>query len=102
MLYIFFSTQPAKPAQRETTMSSRLTMGLAAASVLALAAAPFAATPSLARDRAVVTTEFSAQSEKEKKDQRFRQRVYSEINFSLIVKNAARKNTTKNFTISLG
>src|SRR5712691_8318558 len=75
MLYRFFSTQPAKPAQRETTMSSRLMMGIASAGVLALAAAPFAATPSLAQDRAAVTTEFSAQTEKEQKQQKQQEKV---------------------------
>jgi hypothetical protein len=56
-------------------MSSRLMMGIASAGVLALAAAPFAATPSLAQDRAAVTTEFSAQSEKEQKQQNQQQKV---------------------------
>ncbi len=39
---------------------------------------------------------------KPKKDHRFFQVEYEEINFSLVAKYPARKKITKNFTISLG
>ena len=58
-----------------------------------------ALSPSIRKSNMEVTIETSA---REKNDQRFTHLVYSDMNFSFVAKNPARKSIRRYFTISLG
>jgi hypothetical protein len=74
-----FSNRPAAPAQMERdAMSSRKSVSLATAAAFAITTVMFPVYGSAARDRASVTTEFSADNADQKKNQEIKKEEHKE------------------------